>query len=254
MHLKVIKRTNCQYYFILNTTYVTVLGRYASQQSDQSYDGDVFTNHNNNDINTRPTSLYAKPSSRNSHHHDENNNKKIPEPPPLPPMTPTTPRSATLKSTKSDFDTYNRQESKSYCKHRTSSQRHESNEFILLLARKTSVNDQNGQVDDMQEELKSVLTLFRERRRNLDIVKTPEIFIQQTSTPEEVAKWLTAKGFSDRTVKKLRGLTGNELFALNRQTLEEYCGVEEGKRLASQITIQRNVSGVSSLNFCLKIV
>jgi SAM domain (Sterile alpha motif) len=98
----------------------------------------------------------------------------------------------------------------------------------------------------MQEELKNVLTLFRERRRNLDIVKTPEIFIQQTSNPVEVEKWLTAKGFSERTVKKLHGLSGNELFALKRHTLEEYCGTEEGKRLASQITIQRNVSGVRS--------
>ena len=99
----------------------------------------------------------------------------------------------------------------------------------------------------MQEELKNVLTLFRERRRNLDIVKTPEIFIQQTSSPFEVEKWLKAKGFSEPTVKKLHGLTGNELFALNRRTLEEYCGSEEGKRLASQITIQRNVSGVNSV-------
>lgn len=97
----------------------------------------------------------------------------------------------------------------------------------------------------MQEELKNVLTLFRERRKNLDIVKTPEVFIQQTSNPAEVETWLTAKGFSERTVKKLHGLTGNELFALNRKTLEDYCGVEEGKRLASQITIQRNISGVS---------
>lgn len=110
------------------------------------------------------------------------------------------------------------------------------------------MNDPN-QVDDMQEELKNVLTLFRERRRNLDIVKTPEIFIQQTSSPAEVSTWLTAKGFNDKTVKQMKGLTGNELFALNRQTLEEYCGVEEGKRLASQITIQRNVSGVRFRSF-----
>lgn len=119
-------------------------------------------------------------------------------------------------------------------------------QFVFLIARKSSVND--GQVDDMQEELKNVLTLFRERRRNLEIVKTPEIFIQQTSSPEEVDKWIRGKGFSDPTVKKLKGLSGNELFALNRKTLEEYCGVEEGKRLASQITIQRNVSGVSGEN------
>lgn len=126
--------------------------------------------------------------------------------------------------------------------------------FKFLTARNPSVGD--NQVDDMQEELKNVLTLFRERRRNLDIiiVKTPEIFIQQTSAPAEVEKWLKAKGFSEPTVKKLHGLTGNELFALNRRTLEEYCGPEEGKRLASQITIQRNVSGVNSvfINLCRK--
>lgn len=119
------------------------------------------------------------------------------------------------------------------------------NNLIYFTARKTSVNDNSN--DDMQEELKNVLTLFRDRRKNLDIVgnrKTPEVFIQQTSNPAEVEQWLTAKGFSERTVKKLHGLTGNELFALNRKTLEDYCGTEDGKRLASQITIQRNISGV----------
>ena len=97
----------------------------------------------------------------------------------------------------------------------------------------------------MQAELKNVLALFRENRRNWDAVKTPEIFIQQTSNPAQVQQWLTAKGFSDNVTTKLHGLSGNELFALKRATLEDYCGVEEGKRLSSQITIQRNVSGVS---------
>ncbi len=96
----------------------------------------------------------------------------------------------------------------------------------------------------MNEELKNVLTLFREKRRVLDIVKTPEIFIQQSSSANEVEQWLKAKGFSDNVVKKLNGLDGNKLFALKRHTLEDYCGSEEGRRLASQITIQRNISGV----------
>lgn len=100
----------------------------------------------------------------------------------------------------------------------------------------------------MQAELKNVLALFRENRRNWDAVKTPEIFIQQTSNPAQVQQWLKAKGFSDNVTTKLHGLSGNELFALKRATLEDYCGVEEGKRLSSQITIQRNVSGVS-LNY-----
>lgn len=107
------------------------------------------------------------------------------------------------------------------------------------------INSNNNNTDDMQEELKQVLTLFREKRRTLDIMKTPEIFIQQTSTAIEVKQWLRAKGFSENVVRKLNDLNGNELFLLKRETLEDYCGVEEGRRLASQITIQRNVSGVS---------
>lgn len=102
-----------------------------------------------------------------------------------------------------------------------------------------------GGQDEMQEELKTVLTLFREKRRNLDIQKTPEIYIQQSSGSKDVEKWLLAKGFSENVVKRLHGLNGNELFALKRHTLEDYCGPDEGKRLASQITIQRNISGVT---------
>lgn len=97
----------------------------------------------------------------------------------------------------------------------------------------------------MHEELRTILPLFRQNKRQLDILKTPEVFIRQVSTPTEVQTWLQAKGFSDNTCDKLKGLTGNELLALTRQTLEQYCGVSEGRRLASQITIQRNVSGVS---------
>ncbi|CAO1331302.1 unnamed protein product [Diamesa serratosioi] len=108
-------------------------------------------------------------------------------------------------------------------------------------SRKSSVNEPKG--DDMQAELKNVLALFRENRRNYDAVKTPEIFIQQTSNPAQVQQWLKAKGFSENVTTKLHDLSGNELFALKRATLEDYCGVEEGKRLSSQITIQRNVSG-----------
>lgn len=100
----------------------------------------------------------------------------------------------------------------------------------------------NGQ-DEMQEELKSVLTMFRDKRRILDIVKTPEIYIQQTSTAADVEQWLVAKGFTGPVVKKLHGFNGNELFSLKRHTMEDYFGTEEGRRLASQITIQRNISG-----------
>lgn len=97
----------------------------------------------------------------------------------------------------------------------------------------------------MNDELNHVLKLYREKRSNLDIHKTPEIFIQHTSSPSEVKQWLKAKGFSDFVVGKLGYLNGFDLFSLTRENLEEHCGIEEGRRLLSQITIQRNVSGVS---------
>jgi len=69
------------------------------------------------------------------------------------------------------------------------------------------------------------------------------VFIQQNSSPSEVQKWLKQKGFSEHVQKRLIGLGGSELFRLKKETLEDYCGVEEGRRLASQLNVQRNVSG-----------
>jgi epidermal growth factor receptor kinase substrate 8 len=40
-------------------------------------------------------------------------------------------------------------------------------------------------------------------------------------------------------------MSGNELFSLTKSQLEKYCGKEEGRRLDSQLTVQRNISGVS---------
>lgn len=115
-----------------------------------------------------------------------------------------------------------------------------------------SIQSEKG-TDDYQDELKEVLTLFRNAKRPIyDVTKTPEIFIQQSSTPKEVENWLKAKNFNDKTVKRLHGLSGNQLFSLKRQTMEEYCGAEEGKRLNSQVLLQRNVSGVRKINFISK--
>jgi hypothetical protein len=49
-----------------------------------------------------------------------------------------------------------------------------------------------------------------------------------------------------RICKQLHGVTGNELFHLTKSQLEKYCGKDEGRRLYSQLTVQRNVSGVSA--------
>lgn len=98
-------------------------------------------------------------------------------------------------------------------------------------------------VDLMNEELKMVLETFRRTRPHLDIVKTPDVYINQSSTPGEVQSWLQLKGFSKRITKQFEGVSGEKLFALDRKQLEEFCGKLEGARLDSQITIQRNISG-----------
>ncbi|KAI5632840.1 hypothetical protein NE865_14443 [Phthorimaea operculella] len=94
----------------------------------------------------------------------------------------------------------------------------------------------------LHDELKMVLPQIQQRRMILDIKKTPDIFIHQKSNPDEVVQWLQAKGFSSSAQRKLK-LPGHQMFALTRQQLEEALGPDEGKRLYSQILVQRNVSG-----------
>jgi len=96
---------------------------------------------------------------------------------------------------------------------------------------------------DLQEELKSVLDMFREKRPIFEIMRTPEVFISQRSNPDEVQNWLEAKGFNGKTCKKLEGVSGGELFSLTKSKLEQYCGKDEGQRLDSQLHVQRSISG-----------
>lgn len=102
------------------------------------------------------------------------------------------------------------------------------------LMRQSTIND----------ELKFTL-LQRERRRDLEILKTPQIYINQKSQPKAVEEWLRAKGFPDNIVKKLRGLNGEELFALSPHIIEGYFGQKESRRLISQIVLQKNICEVS---------
>lgn len=96
---------------------------------------------------------------------------------------------------------------------------------------------------DLQEELRTVLEMFREKRRNLDIVKTPEVYISQKSDPDEVQNWLAAKGFSKKICKQMHGVRGNELFSFSKEQLEKFCGKDEGHRLGSQLSVQKSISG-----------
>lgn len=103
--------------------------------------------------------------------------------------------------------------------------------------------------NDLQEELTSVLTLVRDRNKHryLDIKQTPETYINQKSNPSEVQDWLKAKGFNENIRNKFKGVNGHHLFEVKKAELEKICGKNEGKRLFSQISIQKSTSGYQTV-------
>lgn len=100
----------------------------------------------------------------------------------------------------------------------------------------------------LQEELASVLTLVRERgskQKYLDIKQTPETYINQQSTPNEVQDWLDKKGFSETIRARFEGIGGYGILGMQKKELELCAGRIEGRRLYSQLNIQKSYSGVS---------
>ena len=95
----------------------------------------------------------------------------------------------------------------------------------------------------MAEELKHVLSYYKEekQKKKLDILHTPDIFIDQRSTVREVQSWLKAKQFSSRVIKYLEGMNGRQVLGMHREALEAAFGKEEGSRLDSQITLSRSL-------------
>ncbi|XP_015431232.1 PREDICTED: epidermal growth factor receptor kinase substrate 8-like protein 1 [Dufourea novaeangliae] len=96
--------------------------------------------------------------------------------------------------------------------------------------------------EEMQKELKYVLMKFREKKQNENDIVTRDAILDQCSSPSEVQTWLTAKGFSEKTCKHLRDRTGSDIFDLTRRELEHSCGIAEGGRLFSQITLAKSES------------
>lgn len=50
----------------------------------------------------------------------------------------------------------------------------------------------------MQEELRQVLMIYREKKQNDKDGLSPKVFLDRFSTPREVQNWLTTKKFSER--------------------------------------------------------
>lgn len=58
-------------------------------------------------------------------------------------------------------------------------------------------------------------------------------------------EWLAKKGFNENIQENFKGISGTELFDIKKEELEKACGKVEGKRLYSQLNIQKSISGVS---------
>jgi len=106
----------------------------------------------------------------------------------------------------------------------------------------------------VQDELKNVLEIFREKDNQLDIPKTPELFISQDSKPSEVRKWLKAKNFSQRALDQFKNVDGKKLLSLKRTELISAFGKVEGSRLDGQLQISRKTTGYGTASSELRNV
>lgn len=99
---------------------------------------------------------------------------------------------------------------------------------------------------DVNEELKNIWPIFKQKRPQINVKKTPKVFIKSTSTAEDVQIWLKEKSFSENLQKELLGLNGEQILSFNK---DHFDAIEkrfkgEGKRFQSQVTLQKEFSGV----------
>lgn len=98
------------------------------------------------------------------------------------------------------------------------------------------------QMDEVNDELLKRITTNKSQPppRNFRVERAAGSQMPLTfdSTPQQVAAWLSAKGFSKSTADCLGILTGAQLFSLNKEELKAVCG-DEGSRVYSQITVQK---------------
>lgn len=99
----------------------------------------------------------------------------------------------------------------------------------------------------LQEELKERMTLGPKSHKKLASIQQLKhmhcIYITPESTSLEVQSWLEVKGFSSRTLKVLKEMNGENMFELTKEQMEKYLGHEEGARLNSHLTVQKNICG-----------
>ncbi|XP_013406941.1 epidermal growth factor receptor kinase substrate 8-like protein 2 isoform X2 [Lingula anatina] len=104
--------------------------------------------------------------------------------------------------------------------------------------------------DDLHNELKNQLTKGKNRNSRPVSHGRPisAVYLTMYSTTEEVGEWLQSKNFPERVVYKLDEYDGESLFKASQAELERLIGKEQGQRLASQVLVQKNLSGFKDTN------
>ncbi|KAM3936073.1 epidermal growth factor receptor kinase substrate 8-like protein 3 [Leptodactylus fuscus] len=98
-------------------------------------------------------------------------------------------------------------------------------------------------VENIQGQRGFVPNNILESANNNKQVQIKEVNLQESSTPEEVTKWLKDKGFSRITVKCLGVLRGNQLLDLTQEDLKAVCP-EECARVYSELNGVRASLGI----------
>ncbi|KAK2190672.1 hypothetical protein NP493_70g01038 [Ridgeia piscesae] len=98
---------------------------------------------------------------------------------------------------------------------------------------------------DLRNELKQRVTSVKSQleQRPRHYMPSCSVSLTDRSSAQHVIAWLKAKGFKAKTLHMLDGTTGKQLFEMDRSALERLVGQEQGTRLDSQLTIQKNIAG-----------
>ncbi|CAH0562667.1 unnamed protein product [Brassicogethes aeneus] len=103
-------------------------------------------------------------------------------------------------------------------------------------------------IASMHEQLYSVYSIIgeKEKKPHLDIKQTPDINIDHNSSKDDIQRWFNLKGFENETYEKFQNLSSKQLFSFSKEDLEKLCGAK-GKRLYSQLLLQKNKSGYETI-------
>ncbi|XP_076347209.1 epidermal growth factor receptor kinase substrate 8-like isoform X6 [Tachypleus tridentatus] len=120
-----------------------------------------------------------------------------------------------------------------------------------LVVKKKDVSVPRDAHDRLKKELYEHVTLGYNSNKKWGKVNLNHwdgLYITAESKPAEVQEWLESKDFAPKIRNLFNEMTGKMMFKLTRSRLEEVLGNEEGGRLHSHLTVQKNISGYKTFS------